>query len=76
MRRFGLPILPLIVGVILGPRAELQGRRALQLSDGELHGLIGGWVSWTIYAVVLVVLLWPVLGRFVVRPVRERLVTR
>ncbi|MEU4712686.1 tripartite tricarboxylate transporter permease [Micromonospora purpureochromogenes] len=76
MRRFGLPILPLIVGVILGPRAELQGRRALQLSGGELHGLLGGWVSWTIYAVVLVVLLWPVLGRFVVRGVRERLVTR
>ncbi|MEV0721485.1 tripartite tricarboxylate transporter permease [Micromonospora purpureochromogenes] len=76
MRRFGLPILPLIVGVILGPRAELQGRRALQLSGGELHGLLGGWVSWTIYAVVLVVLLWPVLGRFVVRRVREGLVTR
>ncbi|MER7892216.1 tripartite tricarboxylate transporter permease [Micromonospora sp. NPDC094482] len=75
MRRFGLPILPLIVGVILGPRAELQGRRALQLSGGELNGLIGGWVSWTIYATVLVVLLWPLLGRFVGRGVRERLVT-
>ncbi|WP_431973083.1 tripartite tricarboxylate transporter permease [Micromonospora haikouensis] len=76
MRRFGLPILPLIVGVILGPRAELQGRRALQLSGGELHGLLGGWVSWSIYAAIAVVLLWPLLGRHVVRPVRERLVTR
>ncbi|NJP31437.1 tripartite tricarboxylate transporter permease [Micromonospora thermarum] len=75
MRRFGLPILPLIVGVILGPRAELQGRRALQLSGGELHGLVGGWVSWLIYAVIAVVLLWPLLGRFVVRPLRGRLVT-
>ncbi|MGS2619436.1 tripartite tricarboxylate transporter permease [Micromonospora sp. LZ34] len=75
MRRFGLPVLPLIVGVILGPRAELQGRRALQLSGGELSGLLGGWVSWLIYATVLVVLLWPLLGRFVVRPLRERVVT-
>ncbi|MEH0842688.1 tripartite tricarboxylate transporter permease [Micromonospora sp. CPCC 205711] len=75
MRRFGLPILPLIVGVILGPLAELQGRRALQLSGGELHGLIGGWVSWLIYATVAVVLLWPLIGRFVVRPLRGRLVT-
>ncbi|MFG3576903.1 tripartite tricarboxylate transporter permease [Micromonospora chersina] len=75
MRRFGLPILPLIVGVILGPRAELQGRRALQLSGGELHGLIGGWVSWLIYATIAVVLLWPLIGRFVVRPLRERVVT-
>ncbi|MFI6328231.1 tripartite tricarboxylate transporter permease [Micromonospora chersina] len=75
MRRFGLPILPLIVGVILGPRAELQGRRALQLSGGELHGLVGGWVSWLIYATIAVVLLWPLIGRFVVRPLRERVVT-
>ncbi|MFU8875574.1 tripartite tricarboxylate transporter permease [Micromonospora sp. SL4-19] len=75
MRRFGLPILPLIVGIILGPRAELHGRRALQLSGGELHGLIGGWVSWVIYAAIAVVLLWPLIGRFVVRPLRGRLVT-
>ncbi|MET8911789.1 tripartite tricarboxylate transporter permease [Micromonospora sp. NPDC004551] len=75
MRRFGLPILPLIVGIILGPRAELQGRRALQLSGGELHGLVGGWVSWLIYATIAVVLLWPLIGRFVVRPLRGRLVT-
>ncbi|MGW5671258.1 tripartite tricarboxylate transporter permease [Micromonospora sp. NPDC003776] len=75
MRRFGLPILPLIVGIILGPRAELHGRRALQLSGGELHGLIGGWVSWVIYATIAVVLLWPLIGRFVVRPLRGRLVT-
>ncbi|MEU5723393.1 MULTISPECIES: tripartite tricarboxylate transporter permease [unclassified Micromonospora] len=75
MRRFGLPILPLIVGIILGPRAELQGRRALQLSGGELHGLLGGWVSWLIYAAIAVVLLWPLVGRFVVRPLRGRLVT-
>ncbi|MFI2646733.1 MULTISPECIES: tripartite tricarboxylate transporter permease [Micromonospora] len=75
MRRFGLPILPLIVGVILGPRAELQGRRALQLSGGELHGLIGGWMSWLIYATIAVVLLWPLIGRFVVRPLRGRSVT-
>ncbi|MEU4478371.1 tripartite tricarboxylate transporter permease [Micromonospora sp. NPDC023966] len=75
MRRFGLPILPLIVGTILGPRAELQGRRALQLSGGELHGLIGGWVSWLIYATVAAVLLWPLIGRFVVRPLRGRSVT-
>ncbi|MEO3777011.1 tripartite tricarboxylate transporter permease [Micromonospora sp. B11E3] len=75
MRRFGLPVLPLIVGLILGPRAELQGRRALQLSGGELHGLIGGWVSWLIYATIVIALLWPLLRRFVVRPLRERLVT-
>jgi putative tricarboxylic transport membrane protein len=68
MRRFGLPVLPLIVGVILGPRAELQGRRSLQLSGGELPGLLGGPVSYVIYAIILIVLAWPLIKRFVRRP--------
>lgn len=63
MRRFGLPVLPLIVGVILGPRAELQGRRSPQLSGGDLSGLLGGPVSYTIYAVILVLLAWPLIKR-------------
>ena len=72
MRRFGLPVLPLIVGVILGPRAELQGRRSLQLSGGDLSGLLGGAVSYMIYAVIVLVLLWPLVRRYVVEPMRAR----
>ncbi|KUL26260.1 tripartite tricarboxylate transporter permease [Streptomyces regalis] len=72
MRRFGLPVLPLIVGVILGPRAELQGRRSLQLSGGELSGLLGGPVSYTVYTAIVLVLVWPLIRRFVVRPLRAR----
>ncbi|WP_405822122.1 tripartite tricarboxylate transporter permease [Streptomyces sp. NBC_00838] len=72
MRRFGLPVLPLIVGVILGPRAELQGRRSLQLSGGELSGLLGGPVSYVIYTVIVLVLVWPLVGRYIVRPLVER----
>jgi putative tricarboxylic transport membrane protein len=72
MRRFGLPVLPLIVGVILGPRAELQGRRSLQLSGGELSGLVGGPVSYAVYTTIVLVLVWPLVRRFVVRPLRER----
>ncbi|WP_433441103.1 tripartite tricarboxylate transporter permease [Nonomuraea sp. CA-141351] len=67
MRRFGLPVLPLIVGVILGPRAELQGRRSLQLSGGDLSGLLGGPVSYVIYAVVLILLTWPLIKLLVRR---------
>jgi putative tricarboxylic transport membrane protein len=68
MRRFGLPVLPLIVGVILGPIAERQGRMALQLSGGDLSGLIGGPVSYLIYTAIAVILLWPLLRRYVIRP--------
>ncbi|SDI55694.1 putative tricarboxylic transport membrane protein [Sinosporangium album] len=71
MRRFGLPVLPLIVGVILGPRAEQQGRRSLQLSGGELSGLIGGPVALTVYAAIALILLWPLLRRFAPRLLRR-----
>ncbi|MEU0521330.1 tripartite tricarboxylate transporter permease [Streptosporangium sp. NPDC006007] len=71
MRRFGLPVLPLIVGVILGPRAELQGRRSLQLSGGDLSGLLGGALSYMIYAVIVLILLWPLVRRLV-EPMRAR----
>jgi putative tricarboxylic transport membrane protein len=70
MRRFGLPVLPLIVAVILGPRIELQGRRALQLSSGEWRGLFGSTnpatgefqlspIAITVYVIVVVILIWP-----------------
>lgn len=62
MRRFGLPVLPLIVGVILGPLAEKQGRRSLQLSGGDLDGLVGGPVAWVCYALIVVALAWPLVG--------------
>ncbi|MEO7448012.1 MAG: tripartite tricarboxylate transporter permease [Humibacillus sp.] len=63
LRRFGLPVLPLIIGVILGPLAELQGRRSLQLSSGDISGLVGGPVAWVCYGIIAIVLLWPLLAR-------------
>jgi putative tricarboxylic transport membrane protein len=72
MRRFGLPILPLIVAVILGPRVELQGRRALQLSSGDVRGLFGSVdvatgeyrlsaLAIVVYVIIVIVLLWPLI---------------
>ena len=57
MRRFGLPVLPLIIGVILGPLVERQGRQSLQLTGGDISGLVGGPVAWFCY--VLIVSRWP-----------------
>ncbi|WP_205324514.1 tripartite tricarboxylate transporter permease [Glycomyces sp. YM15] len=72
MRRFGLPVLPLIVGLILGPMAERQGRMSLQLSGGDLTGLIGGPTSWTIYAIIALIALWPLVGLIKRRAARDR----
>ncbi len=35
MRRFGYPIAPVVIGLILGPMAEQQLRRALAISQGD-----------------------------------------
>ncbi|HYU83477.1 MAG TPA: tripartite tricarboxylate transporter permease [Kribbellaceae bacterium] len=75
MRRFGLPVLPLIIGVILGPIAERQARMSLQLSGGDASGLIGGPVSYVIYAIIVVLIAWPLLRRFVVRRPSDRVLT-
>jgi putative tricarboxylic transport membrane protein len=63
VRRFGLPVLPLIVGVILEPLAEKKGRQSLQLSGGDISGLLGGPVAWVAYAIVIAVLTWPLVAK-------------
>ena len=62
MRRFGLPVLPLIVGVILGPLVERKGRQSLQLTGGDISGLVGGPVAWVCYLLIVVALAWPLIG--------------
>ena len=61
MRRFGLPVLPLVLGVILGPRLEGQLRKTLQLSAGNPAGLWSEPIAVGIYIIVAVILLWPLL---------------
>jgi putative tricarboxylic transport membrane protein len=66
MRRFGLPLLPAIVGVILGPFAEEELRKALQLSNGRLEGLVTP-MSVVIFVIVALILLWPLVRRLLPR---------
>ena len=66
MRRFGLPILPAIIGVILGPFAEEELRQALQISNGALSGLVDPFAI-VVYVIVALILLWPVVRRFLPR---------
>lgn len=67
MRRYGLPVLPAIIAVILGPAAEQQLRRALQISDGSVTGLVNTPFSVSVYAIVLLILAWPLVRKLVVR---------
>jgi nucleotide-binding universal stress UspA family protein len=52
IRRFGIPVLPLILGVILGPLMEVKLREALALSDGDISGLFNEPLAVGIYVVI------------------------
>ena len=68
MRRFDFPIAPVVVGLILGPVAEAQLRRAMQFSLGDPMVLLESPISATLRGVALIALVAPFvlrgLGRF------------
>jgi putative tricarboxylic transport membrane protein len=68
MRRFDFPIAPVVVGLILGPVAESQLRRALSISLGDPMVLLQSPISATLLFIALLALIAPFvlkgLGRF------------
>lgn len=58
-RRFGYPITPLILGVILGPMAEVELRRALQVSNGDPTALVSTPFTIVVYTALVLVLVVP-----------------
>lgn len=52
MRRFGMPMAPLLIGVILGPLAETELRRALAVSEGDPSILVSSPITIIVYIVL------------------------
>ncbi len=59
MRRFGWPVAPAVIGLILGPVAETNLRRALAISDGDLSTLVDSWFSRVVLLVALLAIAVP-----------------
>jgi putative tricarboxylic transport membrane protein len=59
MRRYGYPIAPAVVGLILGPMADLQLRRALQISLGDPLVLVQHWSSALMLTIAAIALIAP-----------------
>jgi putative tricarboxylic transport membrane protein len=59
MRRYDYPIAPVIVGLILGPVAEAQLRRALSISLGDPLVLVQSPVSAVLLAIAAIALIAP-----------------
>lgn len=71
MRRYGIPLAPMIIGVILGPLAETEFRRALAVSEGDMGVFVGSPITITLYAVLAVSVLFVILRRLRSRALKE-----
>src|SRR5262245_12380538 len=58
LRRLGAPVAPVMIGLILGPVADQQLRRALAISDGDWSTLVTRPVSLALLAIAAALALW------------------
>ena len=71
MRRWGFPVAPAVIGLILGPLAESQFRKALAISQGDPSVFFTHPISATLLALTAALVLVPWIYR-IVRERRER----
>lgn len=63
MRRYGLPVAPMLIAIILGPLAETEYRRAMAVSEGDAGILVSSPISITLYAVLAIAIVGVVFTR-------------
>jgi putative tricarboxylic transport membrane protein len=68
MRRWDIPVGPAVIGLILGPLAETQFRRALSISQGDASVFFTHPISATLLAITAILIVAP----FVVRHWKRR----
>ncbi len=72
MRRFDIPLAPVLIAVVLGPLAEEKFRQALKISEGDASVLITSPFSATLYAVLILGLVGTALVRVRARRISQR----
>jgi putative tricarboxylic transport membrane protein len=63
MRRFDFPVAPCIIGMILGPLAEENFRRALTISRGDASVFVTSPISATLLGIATLIIVAPWLLR-------------
>ncbi len=63
MRRWDFPVAPAVIGLILGPLAETQFRRALAISQGDASVFVERPISAALLAVTVLIIVAPWLYR-------------
>jgi putative tricarboxylic transport membrane protein len=57
LRRYGFPVAPLVLGIVLGDLMEKNLRRGLVLSDGDLTPFFTRPISAVLFGVIVLVVL-------------------
>jgi len=67
MRRYDIPVAPVLVGMILGPLSEQQFRRALAISQGDLSIFVTQPISAFVLGVTALTVIVPMVLRLIGR---------
>jgi putative tricarboxylic transport membrane protein len=65
MQRFDFPVAPVIIGLILGPLAEIHFRRALSINQGDVGVFFASPLSATLLVLSVLALVGPIVWRLV-----------
>ena len=63
LRRFGVPVAPAVIGLILGPLAEQQLRRALAISQGDVTTLVSSPIAVVLLSIAALIVAAPLAVR-------------
>ena len=65
LRKLDVPLVPVILGVLLGNEMEKNLRRALTISDGDLSTLWGSWLAIGLWTFAIIGFIAPIIfGRY------------
>ncbi|MDN5876560.1 MAG: tripartite tricarboxylate transporter permease, partial [Brevibacterium sp.] len=67
LKRYGVPLAPLMIGMVLGPLAESSLRDALLASGNDVSVLVSSPITIVLYALLIAALLYTGIGRVLAR---------
>ena len=56
-----MPLVPIILGILLGNEMEVNLRRAMTIANGDWTVLFGSWLALTLWAIAIVGFVLPML---------------
>ncbi|KNC17218.1 tripartite tricarboxylate transporter TctA [Arthrobacter sp. RIT-PI-e] len=71
LRRYGFPLAPVMIGVVLGPLAETSLRNALASSGGDATVLISSGISITLYGILALVMVYGITRKIRARQMQD-----